>query len=465
MTAKSTFASVISNRGFLNLWTNQILVQLSFNALNFALIIWVFQLTGSNTAVSALLFAIFLPAVILGLFTGVLVDISDRRKIIMLINFFLSVLFLSLIFLKGFYPAILIITFLVNAFGQFYAAAEASAIPIIVKREQLMVANSLFSATLYSAFLVGFGLAGPLINHLGIDFVFVLGGIVLAIAFILSMLFSSIKSIPDSEGKKLIMAFATKKYSLIKQIVLLEIFETINYIKGKLIILTSILILAGVQMITGVLAVLMPGFLEKSLQIKATDASYILVIPLGLGVVIGGLVIGRIGKFIRRRLVSKGILVAGLLLFLMGISPLISPAINYFRHPRPMPFFYQPPLSKTLMLGSFLLGIAMVSVVVPSQTVLQENAPHRDRGKIFSVLGVAMSGLSLIPVLLSGILADIFGTTAIFSALGFLIILVGLFGLKPNLFFQESHLPYHLREFLGLGHWKNKRLTVLQFKF
>ncbi len=165
MSEKSSFTAVIANRGFLNLWINQILVQLSFNSLNFALIIWVFKLTDSNTAVSALLLAIYLPAVILGLFSGVLVDVIDRRKIIMAIDFFLSLAFLSLIFLKGSFPAVLLVTFFVNALGQFYAAAEASAIPIIVTKNQLLVANSLFSATLYSAFLVGFGLAGPLLNH------------------------------------------------------------------------------------------------------------------------------------------------------------------------------------------------------------------------------------------------------------------------------------------------------------
>src|SRR3989338_7190728 len=98
MAEKPTFASVIANRGFLNLWINQILVQLSFNALNFTLIIWVFKLTDSNTAVSALLFAIYLPAVILGVFSGVLVDLIDRKKIILTIDILLSVCFFSLIF-------------------------------------------------------------------------------------------------------------------------------------------------------------------------------------------------------------------------------------------------------------------------------------------------------------------------------------------------------------------------------
>lgn len=454
MTEKATFSSVIANRGFLNLWINQILVQLSYNSLNFALIIWVFRLTDSNTAVSTLLFCIYLPAVIFGLFSGVLVDLIDRKKIIMIIDFLLSLSFFSLIFLKGSYPAILAVAFFINVLGQFYAPSEASAIPIIVKKNQLFAANSIFSATLYSAFLIGFGLAGPLITHLGINFVFGTGGLLLAGAFLLSLLFPSIVTRADAQSKKLIVAFRKRNISDIKEIGLFEIFETIKLIRGKLPVLTSIGILAGVQMVIGILAVLMPSFLEKSLQIKATDASYVLVIPLGAGIITGGLLLGKFGtKLIKRKLVSKAIIFGGLLFLLMGSSPILSPAIRYFRHPKPVPFFYQPPLSKVLIAGSFLLGVAMVSILVPTQTVLQENTPESDRGKVFSVLGVAMSALSLIPILLSGILADMFGTTPIFIGLGAVILLVGLFGLKPSLFFSKNALSYKIREFLGLGHW------------
>lgn len=457
MDEKPSMTSVITNPGFLNLWVNQILVQLSFNALNFALIIWVFKLTDSSIAVALLLISISLPAVLLGLFSGIIVDITDRRKIIMVIDFALSLLFFSMIFLKGNLLALLGITFLINTAAQLYSPAEASAIPIIVKRKQLLSANSVFSATLYSCFLLGFGLAGPLINHMGINFIFAAGGVLLGAAFLLSLSFPSIKTIPDKEGKRLVAALSVKHYSEIWRIGASEIKETLRLIKGKLAVLTSIVILAGVQMVIGVLAVLSPGFLEKSLQIKATDASYVLIIPLGLGIVTGGLLLGKFGQnFIRRRLVSKSILLGGLLLFLVGVAPLVSPAIRYFQSPRPVAFFYQPPLSKVLVAGSFLIGIILVSVLIPSQTVLQENTPEEDRGKVFAVLGVAMAGLSLGPVLLSGLLADIFGTTPIFIGLGSVVILVGLFGLKPSLFFKKEHLSYRVREFLGMGHWEGK---------
>src|SRR4051812_7309210 len=120
MQSQESFSQVIKNPGFLNLWLNQILVQLAYNSLNFALIIWVFKLTGSNTAVATLLFAVYLPAVVFGLFAGVLVDVIDKKKIIIAIDLVLSLLFFSLIFLKGYYLAILVVAFLVNTLAQFY---------------------------------------------------------------------------------------------------------------------------------------------------------------------------------------------------------------------------------------------------------------------------------------------------------------------------------------------------------
>lgn len=456
MAKKTSIASVVKNRGFLKLWINQILVQLSCNALNFSLIIWVFQLTSSNTAVSALLFAFYLPAVILGLFTGILVDLIDRRKIVITINFFLSIAFFCLILTKANFLAILAIAFIINTLSQFYAQAEASAIPLTVKKDQLITANSLFSATLYSSFIIGFGLAGPLINHLGIDSVFTIGGGILALAFAASLMLPSITSKSDKESKRLLKAIKKRYYLEISKIGFSEIVKTLRLIKGKLPVLSSIVILAGVQMVVAVSAVLVPGFLETSLHIKATDASYILILPLGIGIITGGWVLGRIGqRLIKRIVVSRAVIFGGLLFFMVGISPIISPAIKYLAKPKPLHFLTQPSLSSISIVGSFLMGLVLVSILVPTQTVLQQNTPETVRGKVFSVLGVAMSGLSLIPVFLAGILADIFGVTPIFIALGIVIMLAGLFGLKPSLFLKKQQLTYRLREFLGLGHWEN----------
>ncbi|MBI2021314.1 MFS transporter [Candidatus Daviesbacteria bacterium] len=451
-------SSVFANRGFLNLWLNQILVQLSYNSLNFALIIWVFQLTHSNFAVSALLLAINLPALLFGLFVGVLVDISDRKRIMMVVNILLSGCFFSLIFFKEYYAIILMVAFIINILSQVYAAAESSAIPLIVKRHQLLSANSLFSTTLFSCFLLGFGLAGPLINFFDINLLFGIGGGLLTFAFIMTFIFPSIVSQAHQRGEMLIKAFAKRSYSDITQIGLEEVIETLRIIKSKLIIFSSFFILASVQVVVAIMAVLIPDFFEKVLHIKSTDASYVLIMPLGIGMVVGGFLMSRFGHLQpRRKIIGRAIILAGILFFITGIAPLIAPVIKHIKFPQTLPFYYQPPLSAILATGSFLLGLTMVSTIVPAQTTLQENTPEHSRGKIFAVLGAAMAGLSILPVLVTGFLADIFGTMPIFIGLGGIIILFGLFILKPTFYFGEKNLPHSLKELLGLRQLNSKR--------
>lgn len=447
--------SVLKNRGFLNLWINQILVQLSYNCLNFALLVWVYHLNNSSFAVALMLVAVYLPSVIFGLFAGVLVDITDRKKIIMVINLFLALCFLSLIVLKGSFAAILGIVFLVNSLVQFYVPAESSAMPLICRRSQLLTANSLFSITLFGAFLAGFGIAGPLISFLSINFVFGFGAGLLFLAFLLSFLFPTITSELDPLGKKLVSAIDKKDPVQVYEVAVREISNTFNLIKGKIPVTASLFILASVQVVIAVLGALIPSFFERTLKINVTDASLILVLPLGVGMVLGGILLSKYGHLLpKRTLVSSGIVVSGLLFFTMGVSPLIAPLIEYIPMEKTLSFIERLPLSSILVAGSFLLGLSLVSIVVPSQTALQEYSPEKDRGKVYAALSVLMSALTLAPILLAGISADYFGVGPIFIAMGGTIALLGLLALKPDFYFSRKQLPLKIRQFLGLGHWK-----------
>lgn len=450
--------SIIKNRGFLNLWINQILVQLSYNCLNFGLLVWVYHLTQSSLAVSLMLFSVYLPSVIFGLFAGVLVDITDRKKIIMLINLFLALCFLSLIIFKGSFLSILVIVFLVNSLVQFYVPAESSAIPLICRRDQLLAANSLFSITLFGSFLAGFGIAGPIIGFFNIDYVFGFGAGLLFLAFLLSFLFPSIKSELDPLGKKLVSAISRKNLVEVSEVGMREVKNTFALIKGRVPVTVSLFILASVQVGIAVLGALIPSFFEKSLRINATDASFILVLPLGIGMVLGGVLLSKFGYLLPKRIiVSTGIIVAGLLFFSLGIAPLIAPVIEYFPH-KPLSFMSQLHLSSILLAGSFMLGLSMVGIVVPSQTALQEYSPERDRGKVYAALSVLMSALTLVPVILVGILADVFGVSPIFIAMGGTVALLGFLAIKPDFYFSKKQLPLRIRQFLGMGHWlKRKR--------
>lgn len=455
MAAKPTFASVIANKGFRFLWINQILIQLAFNTLNFALIIWVFKLTDSNFAVSSLMIAIYLPALLFGMLAGVYVDIANRKKIILTIDLLFALAFLAFLFIKGSFPLLLIGTFFVNSLAQFFMPTESSSIPLLVKKKQLLLANSLFSMTLYGSFMIGFALAGPLMSFLGINSIFYLGFGCLFLAWVLAQ---NLPNINVSKGKIEQSWHLLKSFHEIIKLTVSETKQTFSTIKGKLNVSVSIALLAAVQGVIGVLAVLISAYMERVLHIHATDASFVLMIPLGLGMIVGALVIGKFAHNLpKRTLVIPALVITGFLFILMASIPTIAHVIQLAELPeylrRPRFFFRAPSLSLMFGIGAFVMGICAVSIIIPAQTVLQQNTSVKVRGKVFGVLSVLMNVFAAGPVILAGVFADLFGVTPIFLSLGVLIFVGGLLALRPGYFFQESHLPFKMREFLGLGHW------------
>lgn len=450
----NSLSTIVKNPGFLNLWINQILVQLCYNALNFSLIIWVFQLTQSDLAVSFLMFCVFLPAVLLGMFAGVLVDIYNRKTIIILVNLTLASLFIGLFLFKSHYSAILILAFLINTVSQFYTPAESSAIPMIVPKNQLLSANSLFSITLFSTFLLGFGLAGPLIDWLSINAIFLIGAGLLFLATFLSFFFPNNLMTTTLESQNLRTAIRHKHFADIFSLAFREIKTTFTMITKQFEVVFAISIMAGVQVVIAVIAVIVPGFLETVVHINATNASYILVLPLGLGMIISGLLLGKFGNhFSKRRVIGLAILTAGMIFLLGAIAPSISPAIKYLHLPKTLPFFYQIPLSSILALGAFLVGASLVAISVPAQTVIQEYTNEHTRGKVFAFLGMIMAATAIIPVLLVGTISQLFGSITVFVLIGIVITFCGVMALQPSILLPASWLSNRLKAFLGEGHW------------
>lgn len=452
---KPTFASVIKNSGFRSLWINQILVQLAYNTLNFALIIWVFKITGSSLAVSVLMLAIYTPSMIFGVFAGVFVDAIDKRKIILLVDIFLSLAFFWFVFIKKSYPLILLNTFFINSLAQFFMPSESSSIPLLVPKNQLFLANSLFSLTLYASLMVGFSFGGPILNTFGLNAIFFLGSLLLLVAFLFSQSLPAIKS--ASTVFKLYKLTSDELGQMLK-LSLAEIGETFRFIKKRLNITVAIILMSAVQGVVGVLAVMLPSYLEKALLIHASDASYFVMLPTGLGMVIGALLAGKLfHRLPRRSVVIPAIISAGVLFILIGFTPFLARNFRLTelsQHViRPRYFFRAPSLSSILAILAFLLGFATASIIIPCQTVIQENTDEKNRGKIFATLGAIMTAVSALPIVLAGGLSDLFGVTPIFISLGIIVVAAGFLTRRPSLIFGEDQIPVKVKEFLGEGHW------------
>lgn len=413
------FPKVLQHRGFFLLWLGQIFSQIAINMMNFVLILRVFQLTSSNTAVSAIILAFNIPAAIFGLLAGVYIDRRNKKQILVLCNILRSLFLLPLIFQPNSLLVVYITALFVSLATQFFVPAEAPMIPKLVVKKQLFSANALFTTSLYSSIVIGYVLAGPSLRIFGESSIFLFLSLLFLIA---GMFVSRMQIIENGRGVTTPFTnFASGRLSASVYISALgeDLREGYKILKKSSEVFTSLLILSFSQVMILILGALLPGYAKNVLGIEVEDLSLFIFAPASLGMVLGALIVGHIGgQFSRRFLINLGTITSGLLVFFLPFSNRIaSPSIGSFD------ILY-------IVVGlAFLLGIANALITVSANTTLQGETHERLHGRIYGAF-VSLSALfSLVPVALAGGLADIFGVGRIMWVLGIVIILFGLYRL------------------------------------
>src|SRR3989344_7120966 len=164
----TSFTRVISNFNFRMLWFAQIVSQVSLNILSFVLAIEVYRLTSSNTAVSLILLTFGLPAIFFGFIFGGIVDQFDKRKIIFFCNLSRAFIFIVYYFFSSNLFMLYALSVVTAIITQLFIPAEGPSIPKLVKKDDLLSANSLFTITFYLLTVIGSIFAGSLLKGLGI---------------------------------------------------------------------------------------------------------------------------------------------------------------------------------------------------------------------------------------------------------------------------------------------------------
>ncbi len=162
----SGFVAVLRNRNFLYLWLAQLISLTILNATNYALIAHIGEVTHSTTQVGLAIICFSLPAVLFGAPAGVFVDRMNKRTVLWSSNCLRAaatlVFVFSLLVNRNAVLPIYLLTFLISGIGQFFTPAESSAIPLLVKNEELIPALSLFNITFMLSQALGFLIVAPL---------------------------------------------------------------------------------------------------------------------------------------------------------------------------------------------------------------------------------------------------------------------------------------------------------------
>lgn len=403
------YAQLLKNSNFLKIWSAQLLSQIASNLLNFALIIRIFDLAAhtpfANISVSLLILSFGIPSIIFAVLAGAYVDHLDRKKVLVITNILRAVLVLMFLLFEQNLFMVYGLVFVISTLSQFFTPAEGAALPKLVKKKQFLAANSLFLFTLYSSFIIGYSLAGPIINSFGGQSVYYIASVSFALAALLSWGLPKLRPVAVGINFKEVnkQVFSTIRAS-IKQIFTSKnlIFPIINLTIG--------------QMMINVIAVLAPGLALMLFNQSLAVVSVKLIVPAAIGMVAGAIVVGQFLKNTKKtKLISMGIALAAVMLIsIVGVYHLRY--ATYFSY---------------LVIGFSLgLGFANGLVSVSAQTLLQINSTDEQRGKIFGTLNMMMNIAASIPVLLAGITADLVSPVVVLSSAGVLIAIYGLYQYK-----------------------------------
>lgn len=405
--------NLLKNKQFLKLWSNQILLQISFNMTTFTALLLIDQVTNSRFAVGQFYAVTTIPYFIIGLFAGSVVDLTNRKRLMLIADTLLVILFFLYALFTHNYIAIMLISFITAFVAQFFAPAEAASIPYIVKKEQLEQANTLFLFTSFATVLGGYALAGPIIQvfgglgKYGDQAAFLLSSSLTAAGFIF---LSSLQEINTHTPR-------VNTHTLLSKATVLSR-EVLEEARSNIKISLPIFLLTVLSFNLGLLAILSIEFVRNQLQLPTTATSLILITPLVIGVPGGFYLLRLTEKRWRNRgkSILSALLVFGLVLTTLGISGEV--ARDYH-------------LSLMLLrcitiIGAGLIGISSVFVAVHSRTVLQEETPKHMLGRVFALVTVAGAAVTPIPILLLSFFTEKVSVTWVFMFFGALLILTGL---------------------------------------
>jgi MFS family permease len=415
--------AVLQNRPFLLLWLAQLSTQVGGNTVIYGLTILIRELTHSNTAVSVLFLSFLVPAIVFSAIAGVFVDRVDKRHMLIVTNVLRGLAFLAIVLVGNNLLLLYTLMVLVATITTFFGPAEASMIPYLVPRPQLVAANGFFTLTSNVAFALGFALVGPFLIALANPQALV--AIVAAMYFVAAAFCWTLPSDPPVEDGAETAGQAVADAERAVETMLGELGEGMAYIRDHRGVRWTLSFLGITGALIGILGVLGVGFAETTLALGEKDF-VVVVLPLGLGIVTGIVGLNYFGRLApRRRAIEVGMISLGILVALLSVA---GPISHFLENNVGAQFREASRVVSVLSLViviAYLIGCSYAVVAISAQTQLQEDLPEEVRGRVFGVLNMLVSISSLAPILVVGFIADIVQPEGVILVAG---IVTGLWG-------------------------------------
>lgn len=398
-------------RNFFVIYAGQAFSIIGSSAVQFSIIWYLTQLTGSALTLSIAAIVGFLPGILFASFAGVHIDRNKKKTIMMLADGLIAIssIILALVFLMPTAPStwLIYIMLFVRGIGSvFHGISMQAAIPLFVPESDLVKAGGWAQFVNGIGYLIGPALGALLLAYMDMQYVMLVDIIGAAFA-IICLLLVKIKD-PKKEYTKEDSPDFWKEFkhglTVLKN-------NKVLYRATPYYVMTGFLFMPVNAMLVLLVALHYGG--------TALQASYV-EIAAAIGAIAGSILIGIRGDIKRKlNVFSLSVIAIGFCTLIIGALP--------------------PSLFLLCVLVSLGLGIGIPFFNVPFYAFTQESIPTEDLGRVMSLLATFSYIANPLGLIIAGPLGDLFGVNMLFVGIGAALILNGLLCL---LFIRKPETEY-----------------------
>ncbi len=371
--------AVLAQPDFRKLWLAQFVsIFGDFLAIFGVISLITFRWHGNAVQVTSLLVSYFVPFALVGPLAGVFVDRWNVKRVMITSDLVRGALILLVAVATDVHQLYAIFAAL-GVFGSFFQPAQSVTVRALVPVEKLLAANAMMSQAFYTVRLASPVLAGALIAWLGENPCFYLDAASFAFS---ALMVGTLVINPQRPSGKSVQGFLGE-------------FTTGNrfiFTHAQLAFIVTAMVIA--MFVMSCFSPLISIYVRDLLH-GGTFLYGFMSTMIGVGLILGTQSLTRFAK----QRSKKDIVISGLLM--LGVA---TGLLGAFAN------------KGTAMLSLFVLGLAISFVLVPAQTLMQQETPHAMIGRVSSSFVSLISVAQVGGLLLSGYLAHVLGIRQLFIA-------------------------------------------------
>lgn len=393
--------TLLRQRNYALLWVGGLISVLGDWVFIAALPFYVYNLTGSALASGGLFIALTVPNILLGSVAGVFADRWDRRRVMVAADFSRAAVLLLLFAVRS--PDCIWLVYAVAALdaaiSRFFSPAKNALLPQLAGADHLVAANALGGINNSIGRLLGPALGGVLLGAFGLPSVVVADSLSYLISGVLiarisvSPSWSATRARSETPGTAWTRAWTDW----------LDGLRLVRRSRSLTIFFIVIAIAAGAE---GIYQVIFVVFVKQALHGGAREFGWLLSTQ-AIGGLLGGAIVGWFGRRLAPHLLVALLAVAGLAVLVLAIAPSL-------------------PLALALYV---IVGVPAAGYLVGFNTVLQNGAADRYRGRLFGAFATTWSLLVLLGQGVGSALGNSVGSIHLLMVNGALNIVAGIMAL------------------------------------